>query len=131
MALCSSKHMPSAMSSRTVVTIRRTRVFVMSTQPMAAAEADGCAPISFYYWPSRQATNLLHLYQADTVSVYQRIRLFVCANSMKTADFDTYQEIPDTGFTFEPSIRRLRFSAVHDPSISRCVGKIYCTASDL
>ena len=40
---------------------------------------------------------LLHLYQADTVPVYQRIRLFVCANSMKTADFDTYQEIPDTG----------------------------------
>ena len=32
-----------------------------------------------------------------TVPVYQRIRLFVCANSVKTADFDTYQEIPDTG----------------------------------
>jgi hypothetical protein len=40
---------------------------------------------------------LLHLYQADTVSVYQRIRLFVWANSVKIADFDTYQEIPDTG----------------------------------
>ncbi|OUS41888.1 hypothetical protein BE221DRAFT_63768 [Ostreococcus tauri] len=39
---------------------------------------------------------LLHLYQADTVSVYQRIRLFVWANSVKIADFDTYQEIPDT-----------------------------------
>ena len=30
-----------------------------------------------------------------------------------------------------PQYVRLRFSAVHDPSISRCVGKIYCTASDL
>ena len=41
---------------------------------------------------------LLHLYQADTVSVYQRIRLFVCENRVKTADSDTYQEIPDTRF---------------------------------
>ena len=47
-----------------------------------------------YYPPG---VGLLHLYQADTVSVYQRIRLFVCANSMKTTDSDTYQEIPDTG----------------------------------
>ena len=30
-----------------------------------------------------------------------------------------------------PQYVRLRFSAVHDPSISRCVGKIHCTASDL
>jgi len=43
------------------------------------------------------SVGLLHLYQADTVSVYQRIRLFVCENSVKTADSDTYQEIPDTG----------------------------------
>jgi hypothetical protein len=46
---------------------------------------------------SDENVGLLHLYQADTVSVYQRIRLFVCANSVKTADSDTYQEIPDTG----------------------------------
>ena len=46
--------------------------------------------------PAVGTLGLLHLYQADAVSVYQRIRLFVCANSVKTADSDTYQEIPDT-----------------------------------
>ena len=35
-------------------------------------------------------------YQADVVSVHQRIRLFVCANIEKITHFDTYQEIPDT-----------------------------------
>ncbi|ABO97986.1 predicted protein [Ostreococcus lucimarinus CCE9901] len=41
---------------------------------------------------------LLHLIRADTVLAYQRIRLFVWANSMKTVVFDTYREIPNTGF---------------------------------
>jgi hypothetical protein len=37
------------------------------------------------------------LVRTDTVLAYQRIRLFVWANSMKTVNSDTYQEIPDTG----------------------------------
>ncbi|OUS41937.1 hypothetical protein BE221DRAFT_63701, partial [Ostreococcus tauri] len=40
---------------------------------------------------------LLGLIRTDTVSAYQRTRLFVWANSMKIVDSDTYQEIPDTG----------------------------------
>ena len=46
---------------------------------------------------SGKTLGLLHLIRADTVLAYQRIRLFVWANSMKTVVFDTYQEIPDTG----------------------------------
>ena len=46
---------------------------------------------------------LLGLIRTDTVLAYQRIRLFVWANSMKIVDSDTYQEIPDT-VTFELSI---------------------------
>jgi hypothetical protein len=49
-------------------------------------------------WSASLKLGLLHLYQADTVPVYQRIRLFVCANSVKTTDSDTYQEIPGTRF---------------------------------
>jgi len=37
-----------------------------------------------------------HLVRTDTVLAYQRIRLFVWANSMKTVNSGTYQEIPDT-----------------------------------
>ena len=40
---------------------------------------------------------LQDLVRTDSVLAYQRIRLFVWANSMKTVVFDTYQEIPDTG----------------------------------
>ena len=43
------------------------------------------------------SSSLLHLIRAGTVPVYHCTRHFVCANSMKTADFGTYQEIPGTG----------------------------------
>ena len=46
---------------------------------------------------SHRDLGLLGLIRTDTVSAYQRIRLFVLANSMKIVDSDTYQEIPDTG----------------------------------
>jgi len=69
---------------------------------VAGCGGEECVPLarSLGSGPELQVPlGLLHLIRAgtSTVSVYQRIRLFVCANSLKTTDFDTYQEIPDTG----------------------------------
>jgi len=61
--------------------------------------------------------------------VYQRIRLFVCANSVKTADSDTYQEIPDTRFKHFYSVEPLRPTESPRQCETQHVGRLVFLAS--